>query len=64
MDEETRLLVESKKWALPERVSHTSWKVRQAAYEDVLQNLSGVYDEGDPLLSEYGEWNSLIKPLW
>jgi hypothetical protein len=54
-EDEAQLLRESVKWPWNERVSHSSWKVRSAAYDDIRTACSGVYDEQDPLLSEFSE---------
>lgn len=54
-DDENKILADAKKLAMPERIAHANWKVRSAAYDDIKQTCSGVYDEADPVLSEYGK---------
>jgi cytoskeleton-associated protein 5 len=53
-DDEVRLLAEAKKLPMSERVTHTNWKARNAAYEDIKQACQRVYEDTDPCLSEYG----------
>jgi cytoskeleton-associated protein 5 len=53
-DAEVKLLADAKKLALPDRVAHTNWKARSAAYEDISAACSGIYDDADPRLAEYG----------
>lgn len=53
-DAEVKLLADAKKLPLADRVAHTNWKARSAAYEDIKTGLSKVYEDSDPLLSECG----------
>lgn len=53
-EDEVKLLADAKKLHISDRVAHTNWKVRSAAYEDIIKACDGIYDESDPLLNEYG----------
>ncbi len=53
-EKDMRELAEAKKLPLPDRIAHTNWKVRSAAYEDVTQACNEIYDDADPRLNEYG----------
>lgn len=53
---EVKLLQDSKKWPLADRVAHASWKIRSSAYDDMKAGLAKVYEETDPYLSECCEW--------
>lgn len=54
-DDEKRLLAEAAKMPMEDRVAHTSWKVRVAAYTDIQEACKSVYEESDPCLAQYGE---------
>lgn len=53
-DKDVRELAEAKKLPLPERVAHSNWKARVAAYEDISAACREIYDDADPRLSEFG----------
>lgn len=50
---DAQVLAEAKKLAMADRVAHANWKVRSAAYEDIRDTCSKVYDEADKCLTEY-----------
>ena len=54
-DDEVKVLADAKKLPMPERVAHANWKARSAAYDDIKQACSRVYEDSDPCLNEYGE---------
>jgi hypothetical protein len=56
MSDEAEILAAAAKLPLDERVAHSNWKVRAAAYEAIIAGCNGVFDSGDPILSEYGRW--------
>jgi cytoskeleton-associated protein 5 len=58
-DSEVQVLAEAKKLPMPERVLHKNWKARSAAYEDITETCSQVYDEADKCLVELGKFASL-----
>jgi len=49
---------------LTERWSHTSWKVRKAAYEEATQEFKKASDESNPVVSEFtfdsGLWKTAV----
>lgn len=53
--EESQILAAAAKLPLDERVAHTNWKVRSAAYEAIKAGCDNVFSADDPVLSEYGE---------
>ncbi|KAJ9516595.1 hypothetical protein QJQ45_015220 [Haematococcus lacustris] len=60
-DEEAQVLRESKKWAWPDRVAHSNWKVRSSAYDDIRAACTAVYEETDPCLTEFaGLFNKAV----
>ncbi|KAL6753732.1 armadillo-type protein [Haematococcus lacustris] len=60
-DEEAQVLRESKKWAWPDRVAHSNWKVRSSAYDDIRVACTAVYEETDPCLTEFaGLFNKAV----
>ncbi|KAG2491479.1 hypothetical protein HYH03_010264 [Edaphochlamys debaryana] len=52
-DKDVRELAEAKKLPLVDRIAHTNWKARVAAYEDISVACKEIYDDADPRLSEY-----------
>jgi hypothetical protein len=52
--EEATLLADAAKLPLEDRVAHANWKVRAAAYDAIRSGCASIFDEGDPVLSEYG----------
>lgn len=54
-DDEVKVLADAKKLPMPERVAHANWKARSAAYDDIKQACSRVYEDSDPCLNEFGE---------
>ncbi|PNH12606.1 Protein MOR1 [Tetrabaena socialis] len=52
-DKDVRELTEAKKLPLADRIAHTNWKARVAAYEDICVACKEIYDESDPRLAEY-----------
>ncbi|GIL58886.1 hypothetical protein Vafri_13702 [Volvox africanus] len=52
-DKDVRELAEAKKLPLPERIAHSNWKARVAAYEDISASCREIYDDADPRLSEF-----------
>lgn len=48
-------MAEAAKLPLDERVAHSNWKVRIAAYEAIKAGCTSVFDPEDPVLGEYGE---------
>ena len=53
-DDEVKILADAKKMPMAERVAHANWKARNAAYEDIKLACQRVYEESDPILTEYG----------
>lgn len=59
------MLADAAKLPLDERVAHSNWKARSAAYEAVKAGCSSVFDSEDPVLLEYGERNLLgVAQSW
>jgi cytoskeleton-associated protein 5 len=56
MSEEADLLREAAKLPLDERATHSNWKVRSAAFEDIKAKVERVFSEDDPSLADYGEF--------
>ncbi|EFJ44246.1 microtubule organizing protein mora [Volvox carteri f. nagariensis] len=52
-DKDVRELAEAKKLPLPDRIAHSNWKARVAAYEDISAACREIYDDADPRLSEF-----------
>jgi hypothetical protein len=55
MAEEAAVLAEAAKLPIDERVAHSNWKVRSAAYEFIKSKCGSVFDPSDPCLAEFGE---------
>ena len=53
-DDEVKILADAKKMPMAERVAHANWKARNAAYEDIKLACQRVYEDSDPILTEYG----------
>lgn len=53
-DKDVRELADAKKLPLPDRIAHTNWKARVAAYDDISVACREIYDDADPKLSEFG----------
>ncbi|BFZ60674.1 hypothetical protein YB2330_001716 [Saitoella coloradoensis] len=48
---------------LPQRLTHTSWKVRSEAYEEAANAFSRTADESDPIFREFrddGMWKKVV----
>jgi cytoskeleton-associated protein 5 len=54
--EEAEVLTAASKLPLDERVAHSNWKARVAAYEAIKAGCNNVFDPSDPVLGEYGEY--------
>lgn len=54
MSDDNEILAAAAKLPLDERVAHSNWKVRAAAYEAIKAGCNSVFDSEDPVLSEYG----------
>jgi hypothetical protein len=54
-DDEVKLLADAKNLPIVERVSHSNWKARNTAYEDMKVACQRVFSDSDPCLYEYGE---------
>jgi cytoskeleton-associated protein 5 len=54
MADEATAIQEAKKLPWVDRLAHTNWKVRSAAFDDINVACNGVYDENDPCLHEFG----------
>eukprot|EP00198_Chlamydomonas_reinhardtii_P006227 XP_001695563.1 microtubule associated protein [Chlamydomonas reinhardtii] len=52
-DKDVRELADAKKLPLPDRIAHTNWKARVAAYDDISVACREIYDDADPKLSEF-----------
>lgn len=65
MSEEAQALADAAKLPLDERVAHSNWKARSAAYEAIKAGCNSVFDSEDPILLEYGERNFLgVAQSW
>lgn len=54
MAEEGVLLAEAAKLSIDERVAHSNWKVRSAAYEYIKSACNSVFDQSNPCLADFG----------
>ena len=54
-EDDGRVLKEAEKLPISDRVTHSNWKARVAAFEHIAVECKRIYDEADPLLSEFGE---------
>lgn len=55
MSEEAQILADAAKLPIDERCAHANWKVRSAAYEQIRASCNSVFDQSDPILSDYGK---------
>lgn len=53
--DEAQVLADAAKLPLDERVGHSNWKVRSAAYDAIKAGCNSVFNSEDPVLGEYGE---------
>jgi hypothetical protein len=53
-DDEAKVLEQAKKLPLAERVAHANWKARSAAWEDIKKSCDSLFNDGDPVLDQYG----------
>ena len=54
-DDEVHILADAAKLPMDDRVGHSHWKARAAAYDDMKAGIARVFDESDPLLATYGK---------
>jgi hypothetical protein len=47
-------LDDAKKLPIDERVKHSNWKVRSAAFEHIKDACEKAFDEEDPVLDSFG----------
>jgi cytoskeleton-associated protein 5 len=58
---EAEILAEALKLPLDERVAHSNWKVRVAAYEAIKAGCNNVFDPSDPVLGQYGRYHGFAE---
>ncbi len=63
-EDEVRVLADAKKMDMADRVAHSNWKARNAAYEDIKSSCSRVYEDSDPCLAEYGATTPFRTHKW
>lgn len=51
--DERKMLDEAAKLPMAERVGHSNWKVRVAAYEEIKKDCDKAFDENDPILNDH-----------
>lgn len=54
-DDDNKIVEDSKKLPLPERVAHGHWKARSFAFEDIKKSCDQLFTDGDAVLDQYGE---------
>eukprot|EP00798_Chlamydomonas_sp_ICE-L_P001436 gene1436-32810_t len=52
-DDEVRILADAAKLDMEDRVVHTNWKARSAAYDAIKVNLARIFDDSDSTLLTY-----------
>lgn len=58
---EADVLAEALKLPLDERVAHSNWKARVAAYEAIKAGCNNVFDPSDPVLGDYGRYHGFAE---
>lgn len=53
-DDEAKFLADAKRLPLEERASHTNWKVRSEAFEDIKTSCTKAFSADDPIFDQAG----------